>query len=150
MSLAFYYLETSALVKLYVREIGTERLHRLVSAPDPHQFAILAIARVELRSAVRRRERAGDIDGETTTELLDTFELHLETLYVRQAVTDAVLDLACTVIDRYPLRGYDALQLAGCLILSSSAPSAPVFVCADQQLLRAADTEGLVWLDPTI
>lgn len=135
-------------MKLYVREIGTERLHRLISAPEPHQFAILSIARAELRSAVRRRERAGDLDGQSTAELLETFELHLATFYVRQAVTDAVLDMACTVIDRYPLRSYDALQLAGCLILKSFAPSSPVFVCADKQLLQAADTEGLVWLDP--
>ena len=137
-------------MKLYVRENGTERLHRLITAPEPHQFAILAIARAELHSAVRRRERAGDLDGQATAELLETFELHLGTLYVRQAVTDAVLDLACTVIDRYPLRGYDALQLAGCLVLKVAAPSTPVFVCADQQLLQAAETEGLVWLDPTV
>ena len=136
-------------MKLYVRETGTERLLRLVTAPDHHQFAILAIAQVEFRSAVRRRERMGDLDGRVVAEVLERFDLHLGTMSVRQGVSDAVLDLACVVVDRYPLRGYDALQLAGCLILQSAAPSTPVFVCADKQLLQAAEAEGLIWLDPT-
>ena len=82
-------------------------------------------------------------------EILEKFESHLRTIYVRQGVSDVVLDLAGSIIDRYPLRAYDALQLAGCLALRSAAPSTPVFVCADQQLLQAAEAEGLVWLDPT-
>lgn len=147
--MAFYYLETSALVKLYVRETGTERLLRLVDSSEPHQFALLSVAQAELRSAVRRRERAGDLNGQTVAELLQRFDLHLGTIFVRQGVTDAILDVACAAIDRYPLRAYDALQLAGCLVLKSGTPSMPVFVCADQQLLQAAEAEGLVWLDPT-
>ena len=148
--MAFYYLETSALVKLYVRETGTDRLLRLITAPDAHQFAILAVAQVELRSAVGRRERERDLDEQSAAAVLERFDFHLGTMFVRQGVSDAVLDRACAVIDRYPLRGYDALQLAGCLVLQSAAPSTPIFVCADQQLLLAAETEGLVWLDPTV
>ena len=147
--MAFYYLETSPIVKLYVREPGTDRLLRLVDFTEPHQFALLSIAQLELRSALRRRERAGDLDGRVAAEVLERFDLHLGTIFVRQGVSDAVLDLACTVIDRYLLRGYDALQLAGCLALKRAAPLTPVFVCADQQLLQAAEAEGLVWLDPT-
>lgn len=147
--MAFYYLETSALVKLYVREAGTDRLVRLVDSPETHQFALLSLAQVELRSAVRRRERAGDLDGRAVTKLLERFDLHLGTIFVRQGMSDSVLDMACAVLDRHPLRGYDALQLAGCLILKSAAPSDPVFVCADHQLLQAAEAEGLVWLNPT-
>lgn len=121
----------------------------LVDSSEPHQFALLSLAQAELRSAVRRRERAGDLDGRTVAELLQRFELHLGTMFVRQGVTESVLDVACAVIDRYPLRAYDALQLAGFLVIKPLAPSVPVFVCADQQLLQAAETEGLAWLDPT-
>lgn len=99
---------------------------------------------------MRRRERAGDLVGQAAIEVLERFDLHLATLYVRQAVNDAVLDLACAILDRYPLRAYDAMQLAGCLVLKSAAPATSVFVCADHQLLLAAETEGLVWLDPTV
>ena len=67
---------------------------------------------------------------------------------MRQSVSDPVIDLACGLVESHPLRAYDALQLAGCLVLKTAAPEAPVFVCADQQLLEAAETEGLMWLDP--
>lgn len=136
-------------MKLYVREDGTEQMLRLVDASALNQFAILALAQAELRSAVRRREREGDLDGAAALELLERFDLHLATLYLRQGLSDAVLDLACAVIDRYPLRAYDALQLAGCLVIRESAPATPVFVCSDHQLLLAAETEGMIWLDPT-
>ncbi len=147
--MAVYYLDTSALVKLYVRESGTERMLRLAADPAAPRLAILSLARAELYSAVRRRERAGDLDRVLVTQLLDRFESHLKTRFLRQSVSDAVLDLACALIDRHPLRAYDALQVAGCLILRSAAPEPPVFVCADQQLLEVAKTEGLTWLDPT-
>ena len=91
----------------------------------------------------------GDLDKGVATELLNSFEAHLTTRFLRQSVSDPVLDLACTLIDRHPLRAYDALQVAGCLILRSAAPEPPVFVCADQQLLEVAETESLTWLNPT-
>ena len=147
--MALYYLDTSALVKLYVRESGTERMLRLTTGSEAPQFAILSVARVELYSAVRRRERAGDLDGVLATELLNSFEVDLKTRFLRQSVNDPVLDLACALIDRHPLRAYDALQVAGCLTLRSAAPEPPVFLCADQQLLEVAETESLPWLDPT-
>ena len=53
--MAFYYLYTSALVKLYVREPGTERMLALAARSSENRLAVLALAQVELRSAVRRR-----------------------------------------------------------------------------------------------
>jgi len=147
--LALYYLETSALVKLYVREPGTERLLSIVDPSAGHRFVILSIAQTEFHSAVRRRERAGDLASSTATELLERFDLHARTKFLRQSVNDLVVDAACGLIARHPLRAYDALQLAGCLVLRSAAGEAPGFVCADRLLLQAAEAEGLVWLDPT-
>jgi predicted nucleic acid-binding protein len=59
------------------------------------------------------------------------------------------VDTALSLIDRYPLRAYDALQLAGCLCLRAAAGSDdPIFVCADQALLVSAQSEGLSVIDP--
>ena len=65
--MALYYLETSALVKLYVRERGSERMLGLATGSEAHLFAILAVAQVEFHSAVRRRQR--DSSGMRTTRL---------------------------------------------------------------------------------
>ncbi len=148
--MALYYLETSALVKLYIREPGTDRLLRLASKATDHRFALLALAQVEFHSAIRKRQRLGDIDESLATRVLGRFEQHLETKFVRQTVSNTVLDTATGLVDRYPLRAYDAVQLAGCLALkTTSGGQEPVFVCADHQLLQAAESEGLQSLDPS-
>lgn len=147
--MALYYLETSALVKLYVREKGTDRLLQLVSHQESHLLAVLSIAQAEVHSAVRRRQRAGDFDEQSAANLLEKLDAHLSTKFLRQSVNDSVLDAACLLLKSYPLRAYDALQLAGCVRLQSTPQEKPVFVCADQELLKAAKAEGVQCLDPT-
>jgi predicted nucleic acid-binding protein len=145
--LAFYFLETSALVKLYVQEPGTDRLLPLTRNQSENRFAVLAISVVEARSAIRRRQRAGDIDPPVASFIIENLHKHLETRFIRQTVNDAVIDGALEMIERYPLRAYDAVQLAGCLVLSAIEDL--TFVCSDLQLLEAARSEQLSVLDPT-
>jgi len=147
--LTFYYLETSALVKLYVRESGTERVLALANRTTENRLAILALTQVELRSAVRRRERNGEIPPLVATQLLEAFKRHLEQRFVCQMVNDFVLDVASALVDRHALRAYDAVQLAGYLALrGSTGTDVPVFVCSDDALLEAARLEGIPILDP--
>jgi uncharacterized protein len=149
--LALYYLETSALVKLYVREPGTDRLLALMSRAHGHRFAVLTLSRVELHSAIRRREREGDLDPSSALRLLQRFSGHMETKFVKQVINESLLDLAIALLGRYPLRAYDAIQLAGCLIVgSSSGKEGPTFVSSDQRLIDAAAMEGLPCLDPSV
>ena len=144
-----YYLDTSALVKLYVREPGTDRMLRLAGLAEGHTLVVLALARVEFRSAVRRRERAGDIPPESASELIGKLEDHWEKRYVIQPVTGAVMEEATALLDRQPLRAYDAVQLAGCLVLRATlGVGVPWFVCSDPELLETARAEGVSVLDP--
>ena len=148
--MGLYYLETSALVKLYVREPGSERLLRLAARINNHRFAVLALSRVEMHSAIRRRQREGDIDAAIADRLLSQFEQHLESRFIKQALNDQLIDLATSLVKRNALRAYDAVQLAGCLMLKeNSATDEPSFVCSDQRLLQAAEMERLACLDPT-
>jgi predicted nucleic acid-binding protein len=146
--LAFYYLDTSALVKLYVQEPGTDRLLPLFSDQPENRFAVLAIAAVEIRSAIRRRQREGDIGAEDASEILQILGSHLETRFLRQLISDTVIDAALEMVDRYALRAYDAVQLAGCLVLCDSTAEAFTFVCSDHRLLEAARSEQLRTFDP--
>jgi len=148
--LTLYFLDTSALVKLYVQEPGTDRLLPLISDQPENRFAILAISVVEFRSAIRRRQRAGDIDATIADAILKSLQSHVETRFLRQAVNDTVIDAALDLIDRYALRAYDAVQLAGCLVLCAIAAEAFTFVCSDHRLLEAARSEQLRVLDPTV
>jgi len=137
----------SALLKLYVREPGTETMLRLAAAPQ-HRIAVSGLAAVEFRCAVRRRERAGDIPAATARALLDRLQRHLVTAFLQQPLNDSVLGLAANLADRHPLRALDAVQLAACLALRENSEPPLVFVCSDGVLLTAAADEGLRWLNP--
>ena len=147
--MALLYLDTSALAKLYVWESGSQRMLQLASVPEAHQIALCAISQVELHSAIRRRQRAGDLTDEVANEAVERFELHITNRFLRQSVSDQVIDLASDLVARHFLRAYDAVQLAGCLVLKATARESPIFVCADQHLLVAARSEHLTVLDPT-
>ena len=150
--MALRYLDTSALVKLYVREPGTDAMLEMARREEGHELALLALARVELVSGLRRRQREGDLDAQDVAAILARFERHLASRYLVQPVNDAVLGRAVELLERHPLKAYDALQLAGALALqqatSAAAAEPMVFVCADLSLLRAAAVEGLATLDP--
>jgi uncharacterized protein len=148
--LTLYYLETSALVKLYVYEPGTERLVSLTASDTGNRFAILSLAQVEFRSAIRRQQRGGEISRSEADALIDSFRQHSEGRFLVQPFTESLLDVALALLDGYPLRGFDAVQLAGYLMLRSvSGVEEPVFVCADKALLSAARNEGYPILDPS-
>lgn len=149
--MALYYLETSALVKLYVYEVGTERLLGLTASDAGHRFAILSLSQVEFRAAIRRRQRSREISGPQADELIESFQQHSEGKFLIQSFSDSLLDVALALLDGYPLRGYDAMQLAGYLMLRSiSGTEEPTFVCADKALLAAARNEGCAVFDPTL
>ena len=147
--MGLYYLETSSLVKLYVQEPGTEVMLRLADRAVGHRLVVLAVSRVEFRSAVRRREREGDMSQAVAERVISLFEQHVQTRYVTQPISELVLVSAAALLDQHVLRAYDAIQLAGCLVLrASSGKEQPVFVCSDAQLLEAARLEGLAALNP--
>lgn len=147
--MAIYYLETSALVKLYVREAGSDNMIALASRSAGHQLIVLSLAQIELRSAIRRREKNGDIPSRIADDLLSMFQLHLENNFTSQPVTDFLLDTAAALVDRYALRAFDAMQLAGYIVVRvATGIDVPFFVCADQELLTAAEREGAPVLDP--
>ena len=144
-----FFLDTSALVKLYVEETGTAQVVELCASNERHTLALLTLSRVEIRSALRRRERAGDLSEVDIDEILDQFVEDIRNLFIIQPITDVLLQEAEGLVDRRQLRAYDAMQLAGCRIFASgSDPEPPYFVCADRTLLRAAVAEGVSVLNP--
>jgi predicted nucleic acid-binding protein len=148
--LSVYYLDTSALVKLYVREPGTEQMLRLADPAGGHALALLGLTRVEFRSAVRQRERAGDVAHDIADNLIDSMDEHLANFFLVQPLTDLVIEEAAALLDRHALKAYDAVQLAGCIMLRARLGRHATFVCSDRQLVRAAEDEGMTVLDPAV
>lgn len=145
--MASVYLDTSALVKLYVEEEGTARVAGL-TAGDDVLVVILDITLIEARSAVRRRQREGDISGADADRILEQIEEDAAGTFLLQPATSAVMEEAARLLDRHPLRAYDALQLAGCLVVRHNVPGPLTFACADTRLCEAASLEGVTTLNP--
>jgi predicted nucleic acid-binding protein len=148
--MAVYYLDTSALVKLYVEEPGTSVVIDLASDLDNDRLAILDLARIEFRAAVRRRERSEDIAPAQASQLLSQFEEHLAEIFSTQPSNASVVEEASRLLDQHPLRAYDAVQLAGAIVLKASGLPELTFVCADKQLIQVARVEGLDVINPEV
>ena len=146
--MASVYLDTSAVIKLYIEEEGTARVVALTEDGGGVQVVILDIALLESRSAIRRREREGDISGSDADRILKQIEEDASSSFLLQPSTSAVMEEAARLIDWHPLRTYDALQLAGCLVVRRGVPGPLTFVCADTRLCEAASLEGLTTLNP--
>lgn len=147
--MTLFYLDTSALAKLYIAETGTDLVRGLLVSQERHEFFVLSFSRIELRSAIRRRVRMGDIDSRLAESAFTRFGRHMATRFEKLEISDYVVDLAVSIANRHPLTGSDSLQLGGCMFLQEEAPPSPVFLCADRQLLQAARAEGLSCLNPT-
>ena len=146
--MALLYLDTSALAKIYLNEPGTERMRELASCASGNRVAICSITQVEFHAAIWRRRREGGLDDEEVGLAIELFNARLETDLLRCPVDDRTLNRAAELTSRHPLRGYDATQLAACLVLETRMGESPTFVCADRRLLTAAEAEGLAVLDP--
>ena len=146
--MASAYLDTSALIKLYIEEEGTAQVIGLLEGSDGPQPIILDVTLIESRSAVRRREREGDIPRADADRILQRIEADVSSSFLVQPSTWAVMEEAARLIDWYPLRTYDALQLAGCLVIRNRVPAPFTFVCADAQLCKVAGKEDLTTLNP--
>ena len=139
------YLDTSALVKRFVAETGSERVARLILHDGPVATATIAYA--EVFAALARRYREGALSAAAHSGVRRRFEREWQA-YVRVALGDGVLHRARDLVRRYPLRGYDAVHLATALDLRETLGEPVTLVAADRGLLAAAQGERLAVINP--
>jgi predicted nucleic acid-binding protein len=145
-----YFVDSSALVKRYVSEHGTETVQRLLRPPAAVYVAHITGA--EVVAAISRCARRGDIDRAAAALALGAFRMEFREEFVVLPTNTLVIDRAMDLAERHVLRGYDAVQLATALeatarLLSYGFP-APSLVSADAGLNNAAEAEGLLVLNP--
>lgn len=139
------YLDTSALVKRFVAEPGTEAIRRLFASGE--SIATSKIAYAEIYAALARRRREDDLTPRAFARACSQFERDW-TGYVRVAVHDDVLATARKLLLRHPLKGYEAIHLASALLLQDALGADLLFGAADDRLLRAAQAERIRIFNP--
>jgi predicted nucleic acid-binding protein len=150
--MADYYADSSALVKRHVHERGTIWFQSLTGPAAGNTIATAQVSEVEVYSALNRRLRESHLSFPDYTQIADDFALICATEYKIIELTDAVIERSRLLLERHPLRAYDAIQLASALIANTTlqaAGFAPLtFLAADDRLLNAAQAEGLVTDNP--
>ncbi|MBE7471274.1 MAG: hypothetical protein DPW09_33910 [Anaerolineae bacterium] len=150
--MSHYYLDSSAAVKLYVAETGANWLRQLLLGESPVAVISSQLLRVELWSAFARRRREGALSASDFAQTIIWFTEHLHDLYRLTPMTEPLLQTACVLLEKYPLRGADAIHLATATLLNQQLAAAGLppltFLGADAHLNQAALSEGLVTLDP--
>lgn len=134
-----YFLDTSALVKRYLTEPGSAQVRSLFRRKRP--IAVARIASAELAAAVARQHR----EGAVTEVVRDAILARLNRDFAQMTVVEvraALLSRVPALVVRWPLRGYDAVQLAAAVTLQATGVST-MFWSSDANLVKAALGEGL-------
>jgi predicted nucleic acid-binding protein len=145
------YLDTSALIKRYITEVGSEWIRTLLGESATRTFTSLLTV-IEGTCTLARRRREGRLSPDDHRRVLETFDYDLKYRYAILEVEPRTIDAARQLADRNPLRAYDAVQLATAWLLNqdlldSSQPPL-TFICADDRLLDIAQSEGLLAANP--
>ena len=145
------YLDTSALVKRYITEVGSEWVRTLLREPTTYTFTSLLTV-IEGVCAFARRRREGMLSQGDHRRILDAFDYDVTYRYSVLEVEPRAIDAARQLANRNPLRAYDALHLATAWLLNQdlvdSGQLPLTFGCADDHLLDIAQSEGLVAANP--
>jgi uncharacterized protein len=134
------YLDTSALVKLYVEEPWSQELTAAVAEAEAVATSLLAYA--ESRAAFARARREIRLSGQIYRRIVEAF-VEDWPRYISVEVTDRLVKDAGDLAASRALRGYDALHLASALSLSKQVTASVTFLAFDRALSLAAKREAL-------
>lgn len=148
----FYYADSSSLVKRHVAEAGNGFVNSEFAPASGNIVITAKISIVEVLSALNRRLREAALTRVDYQDISTEFLRAVELEYQVVDLTDAVLMESKRLLESYPLRAGDAIQLASAVtaqnLLSANNLSPLIFLASDVRLLDAAHAEGLITDDP--
>jgi len=134
------YLDTSALVKRYVAEDGSDAVADLLNAAEYQAASIVTEA--ELPAALGRATRVGAISERDGQAALKAWQKDREELLWIQLPQNTAQQ-AGKLAWHEGLRGYDAIHLATALWWQANLGQELVVATYDRELWRAAKKHGL-------
>lgn len=138
------YLDTSALIKKYVNEHGSNDVITHWKRAD--FIVVSAVAYAELFAALNRKRRESTLTDVAYHQAIFEFKTDWDGLTKIEA-THVVNRYIEHLTSQYPIRGFDAIHLASALVVRESEPHYLFFLCADHRLNDAARNEQLQVID---
>jgi predicted nucleic acid-binding protein len=137
------YLDTSALVKLYVEEEYSSTVEQAVS--NAEIVATHLIAYVEAQAAFARLIREGVISEEAWENIQKDFKKDWP-CYMKIGINQSLLEQASKFAKAFGLRAYDSVHLAAAELLLKATREDIIFGCFDKKLNQAARIIGFTIL----
>ena len=137
------YLDTSAFIKLYLREKGSEEVNRLVVAQqDP--LPVWSLVELEFLNALRFKVFLAELSGDQCKSIA---ALYLDRKRSRQYFAPhidpiALHELSIMMTERTPIIGCRALDILH--VAASRLCDAAMFITADKRQAALAEAEGSV------
>ncbi len=134
------YLDTSALVKKYIVEAGSDAVNEAVGAAE--SVGLSTIARAEAAAAFAKAVRMDNVTHEEGLAALQLFRA--EWAYMAHIqVTETVVARADSIAWEYQLRGFDAVHLASAVLWQETLGEPVTMAVFDRKLWQAAEQVGV-------
>ncbi|MCG6534945.1 MAG: type II toxin-antitoxin system VapC family toxin [Syntrophales bacterium LBB04] len=135
------YCDSSALIKRYVEEAGSEQVDRLFA--DHPTVITSTVAFAEIMAAFRKKYREGILSKSGYLKTVSEFKKEYEKITLVSITTD-LNQIIEGLLLKHSLRGFDAIHLASALLVRKEGPLKVRFACFDHLLNKAAIAEGIL------
>lgn len=150
--MSVYFFDSSSLVKRFTKEKGTAWVLSQIKPSNAHTIFIVRITSVEVVAALTKQNRIGNLTADELNKSVKRFKRSLHSRYAFIELSESLTNEAMILAERYGLRGYDSVQLAAAVKIEQRRKLLnllPItFVCADNNLNAAAQSEGLAVENP--
>lgn len=142
-----YFADSSGLVKRRAREIGSRWFSQIADAQTGNTIIISRLSISEVFSAFTCRQRELSLSQNDYQKVAQDFEDFCRTQYQLIEITEEVTEKSRELLEKYPLRASDSIQLASAVLTNENLKQANfselIFLASDQKLLDAANAENL-------
>lgn len=151
------YFDSSALIKHYVQEKGSERVGENLREEEedsrPVFTSVLTFA--EIHAALARRARDKSLSLDQFIRARTNFDSDWMSGLSAVDLGPGVLSIVRNIVDQFALRGADTIHLASAIWLrdagvATTSGNGLVFLSSDKLLVKAAASCGLDVSDPEI
>lgn len=140
------FLDTSALIKLYALETGSEQVHDQVAAAG--EVAVALITYAEGRAALAALRRAKRLGATAHRQAKLAWDADWAG-FCKVPLTEALCQEAGGLAEQFALRGFDSIQLASFAQVARGVGAAAITFCSfDQRLNAAAKTLAAAFRQP--
>lgn len=139
MTPRWIYIDTSAYLKIFLKEKGSDKVRRLVKE---NRLLASAILTSECFSAFSRRRQAKEIDDKTFDRLVNRVKKDLPYIEIVR-LTDDVLRKTEEILLHATVRTLDAVHIASALLFQESTGVVLTFVTSDKKQAEFTNDKGL-------